>query len=58
MPDQPTGADSSGAQKDLAFVGYVQLRLLLHVMTMLMRMLGLGISRYTFKRFMGNERNL
>ncbi len=48
VPDQPVGADTSGAQKDLAFLGYVAL---LIAQTVSYSFCPLRSLRYTFKRF-------
>jgi hypothetical protein len=45
VPEEPAGADTSGANKDLAFLGYVHIFLSAgHVITS-------PCARYTFKRF-------
>lgn len=52
VPEEPAGGDTSGANKDLAFLGYVLLfcpPILLCVQTVLTGIVVL--HRYTFKRF-------
>ena len=45
VPDEPVGADTTGASKDLAFLGYVTSH------AFLTRVLMRNPLRYTFKRF-------
>lgn len=45
VPDEPMGADTSGANKDLAFLGYVLLLIPRR------DTLNSPFARYTFKRF-------
>lgn len=49
VPDEPVGADSAGASKDLAFLGYVPSRA--HSVTATEIDMPFAVYRYTFKRF-------
>lgn len=47
VQEEPVGADNSGANKDLAFLGYVQFFFLSESLVMVTT----SCARYTFKRF-------